>query len=164
MVRSFAIFALGLSIVGWGLGGAPARAAPDSWVAEVGSFGVKEKDGRAVFAGLEVHFSPWRWEIYPIAGLLATGDESLYLRVGLGRDFPLGDRFVLSLGSGVGYYSRGDGPELGEDLEFRSALDLAYRWREDLALGLRVSHLSNAGIGEENPGVETVSLSLAWRP
>ena len=163
-MKRFVGLVLGFSILAWGPGGAPVRGAPEAWVAEIGSFGVEEEDDPAAFAGLEARFAPWRWEIYPLAGLLVTGEESLHLRLGLGRDFTLGERFVVTISSGAGYYSRGDGPELGEDLEFRSALDLGFRWREDLALGLRISHLSNAGLGDANPGVETVSLSLSWRP
>ena len=146
------------------LGAAAKETSTTSWllVAEGGVLGL---DGAAAaFAGLEIRFRPVRWGIYPLGGFLASADGSSHVRLGLGRDFRVTERFVVALNSAAGYWERGDGPDLGHDLEFRSALDLACRLREDLRVGLTVAHLSNASIADSNPGVETLSLSVAWRP
>lgn len=141
----------------------PLAAASDwTWVVEGGAFDVQ--DDPVPFLGIEARHRPRFWGIFPLVGVFATADESIHVRAGFGRDFPLGERVVMTLSSAAGYWEQGDGPDLGHELEFRSALDLHFRVRENLRVGLTVAHLSNAGIADHNPGVETVSVSLAWRP
>lgn len=43
-------------------------------------------------------------------------------------------------------------------LEFKSFLEVAYRLTNDSRIGLRGSHLSNAGFGDRNPGADSLSL------
>jgi hypothetical protein len=58
-----------------------------------------------------------------------------------------------------GYYNDGAGRDLGYDVEFYSQLRLEYRLSADAGIGLGVGHISNAGIGDKNPGAETAYLS-----
>jgi lipid A 3-O-deacylase len=58
-----------------------------------------------------------------------------------------------------GYYSDGAGKDLGHDVEFYSQLRLEYRLATGAGIGLGVGHISNAGLGDKNPGAETVYLS-----
>ncbi len=61
----------------------------------------------------------------------------------------------------VGGSHEGDGKELGGTLEFRSAIELAYRFDDRSRLGIQVGHLSNAGIYAENPGTEFAILNYS---
>ncbi len=75
--------------------------------------------------------------------------------------YPLGAAFQLDLGVMAGAYSLGDGHDLGSELEFRSRLGISRPigegpWRA----GFAVEHMSNAGIGDTNPGVETFFLTF----
>ena len=73
-------------------------------------------------------------------------------------DVLLTDNIAFSLSSGPGYYEDGDGKDLGYDLEFRSQAEIAYVMEDRSRIALAISHLSNAGLGDTNPGVEVVSL------
>ena len=53
---------------------------------------------------------------------------------------------------------RGDGRDLGHELEFRSSIELSYRFDDRTRLGLSFYHLSNANIGDFNPGTEVLSI------
>jgi len=92
------------------------------------------------------------------AGAFATTDRSVYLYGAFGFDIPLG-RLVLTPSFGAGAYSRGRGKELGNVLEFRSQVELAWRFRGGSRLGLSVCHISNASLGERNPGTESLTLT-----
>ncbi|NKB19827.1 MAG: hypothetical protein GKS01_04700 [Alphaproteobacteria bacterium] len=61
----------------------------------------------------------------------------------------------------VGAYDDSKGKDLGHTIEFRSGVELAWRFDNQMRLGLTLYHLSNAGIGDRNPGTEVLSLGLS---
>ena len=97
----------------------------------------------------------------PWLGAQATTDGSLWLGGGVLYDWQFADTWHLKPSLGVGYYSRGSSDlDLGYPVEFRSQLEIAKDINAQNSLGLAVSHLSNANLDSENPGVEV--LSLYW--
>ena len=98
------------------------------------------------------------WKIRPFAGGFATSDASLYGYFGFLLDIYFGNRWVLTPNTAVGAYTGGDGEDLGHVIEFRSGFELAYRFDDRSRLGVAVHHLSNASIGDENPGTETALI------
>ena len=98
------------------------------------------------------------WKIHPFIGGFATSDASLYGYFGFLMDIYFGPRWILTPNTAVGAYLEGDGQDLGHVLEFRSGFELAYRLNDRSRLGIAVHHLSNAGIGNDNPGTETAIL------
>jgi hypothetical protein len=67
---------------------------------------------------------------------------------------------VATPGFAAGLFHRGGGQNLGGPVEFRSSIELAYRFGDGSRLGLNLSHLSNGGFYDRNPGTE--SLVLVW--
>lgn len=94
----------------------------------------------------------------PWVGAEATTDQSAYLSAGILGDFSLGERWYFTPSFGAGYYHQGDGKDLGHDLEFRSTLELSYRFDGGQRVGLSVAHISNASLSDHNPGMEVVKL------
>jgi hypothetical protein len=62
-----------------------------------------------------------------------------------------------------GIYIQGDGNDLGGWLEFRSGIEIGYEARSGIRYGLSLDHRSNAGIYDENPGLETLQFRVSWR-
>ncbi|MCG3267724.1 acyloxyacyl hydrolase [Yoonia sp. I 8.24] len=60
-----------------------------------------------------------------------------------------------------GYYHRGDGPDLGGNLHFRSAFGIGYEFDSGATLSLHYDHRSNADTQDLNPGLETIALRYA---
>lgn len=58
----------------------------------------------------------------------------------------------------TGVHHEGAGCDLGHSLEFYSQLKLAYKIRNNSTVGLGVDHISNARIGDINPGANMVSI------
>ena len=98
------------------------------------------------------------WYFKPFGGLMVTSDEAVNVFVGTLVDFNLGSRFVVTPSFAVGLYRDGDGKDLGHVIEFRSGIELAYRFDDRSRLGVSFYHLSNAGLDDHNPGTEVVSL------
>ena len=60
----------------------------------------------------------------------------------------------------VGLYEKGQGVELGGVLEFRSSLVLERAVSERIRISAMLFHLSNAGLGLENPGMEAIGFAV----
>ena len=133
-------------------------------VAGLGAFAVRPDEEAELLLDLEYRLPPRKHGISPVIGAAATSVGATYLRAGFGRDFPLGRRWTTHLGFAGNLYFEGDaGKRLGGALEFRSVVDLSYQVAPDLRVGVALAHLSNGGLGRFNPGVETLSLTFAWR-
>ena len=60
-----------------------------------------------------------------------------------------------------GYYQRGDGPDIGGALQFRSALGVGLAFDNGMTLLAAYDHRSNGDTQDLNPGLETISLRFA---
>lgn len=87
-----------------------------------------------------------------------NADEAVYLSGGILGDFALGERWHFTPSFGGGYYRQGDGKDLGNDLEFRTTLELSFSLGGGQRLGVSVAHISNASLSDKNPGMEVVKL------
>ncbi len=119
------------------------------------------KDETAVEGRLEYRSDLRLWIFKPFAGVMATSDSAAYGYAGVLVDMFFGDRVVATLSFAPGAYTKGDGKKLGHELEFRSQVELAYRFDDRARLGLALSHMSNASIGRKNPGAESLVLTYA---
>jgi hypothetical protein len=139
----------------------PARAAedgePDFLTFGVGYFDVF-KDQNAVIGNLEYRSNKSLWYFKPHVGVFGTTDGSAYVYAGIRVDLFLGSRFVVSPNFSPGLYHEGGGKDLGFEVEFRSGVELGYRFDDRSRLTAAMHHLSNASLGDRNPGTETVTL------
>jgi len=105
--------------------------------------------------------SPFIDHLRTQVGIFITTQEATFLYTGLAYDILLGKSFVLTPSFSPGLYFRGEGKDLGFPLEFRSALEFALRFKNASRLGMMAYHISNAGIGHRNPGVNVFALFYA---
>ena len=141
----------------------PARA-DSTAVAGFGIVGPEQGEKRSAVLDLEYHFKPRRWGIGPAIGAFASSDGAAYLRAGFTRDFPFAERWNANVTLAGGGYQPGHGKRLGKGFEFRSAIDLSYEAQPGVRLGAALAHLSNAGLSDSNPGVETFTITIAFTP
>ena len=141
----------------------PARAEgdPDFLMIGAGATGVIADREQGGIFHFEYRSDYEIWKIRPFVGAYATTDASLYAYFGLGLDIFLGNRVVLTPSTAVGAYEQGDGEDLGHIIEFRSGVELAYRFDDRSRLGIGLHHLSNAGLGDRNPGIENLILTYS---
>lgn len=99
--------------------------------------------------------------IKPWAGVEFTTDGSVWGGAGLLADIPLTDRFYLIPSFGVGLYTKGSSDkDLDYPIQFRSQIEAGYTFENQNRLGMAFGHLSNASLGDDNPGTEV--LNLYW--
>ena len=102
----------------------------------------------------------------PFAGIEVTTDSAFYILGGIYLDDNIGEliygqesKWVFTPGFAIGYYDDGDGKKLGNDVEFRTTFELSYQLKNLDRIGISFGHISNANIGNKNPGVEIISFS-----
>jgi hypothetical protein len=133
---------------------------PDFVTISAGGFDVND-DMTAGQFGVEFRLNTRLWIFRPQVGLFATTDAAFYAYAGLYTDFYFGKRLVLSPSFSIGGFHEGEGKDLGGALEFRSALELAYRFDNASRLGVQIGHISNASIYDTNPGEEFIILNYS---
>ena len=106
------------------------------------------------------------FNLKPFAGIEVTSDSAYYLIGGIYLEDNIGTLFsgkesniIFTPSIGAGYYEDGDGKILGNNIEFRTTFEFSYELENKNRIGLSLGHISNANIGDKNPGVEILSLS-----
>ena len=102
----------------------------------------------------------------PFFGFEYTNDSASYFLTGIYFEDNLGEliegnksKFFFTPSFGAGIYEDGSGKKLGNDLQFRTSLELSYQLKNKNRIGISFSHISNANLGDKNPGVEILSFS-----
>lgn len=101
------------------------------------------------------------WSILsPFIGVSGTSQGAFYGYFGFGFDIHFPYNLVLTPSTAAGYFYKGQGFDLGSWWEFRSGLELDYRFADQRRLGVAFYHMSNAGLGKKDPGEEMATLVL----
>ncbi len=102
----------------------------------------------------------------PFVGFETTGDSASYFLTGIYLEDNLGklikgeqNKFIFTPSLGVGFYDDGSGKKLGNDIQFRSTIEISYVLNNNNRIGLSFGHISNANLGDKNPGVEIIGIS-----
>ena len=103
----------------------------------------------------------------PFIGVEFTSDSAKYFITGIYLEDNLGklisgkeNKWNFTPSFGLGYYDDGDGKNLGNNLEFRTTLEVSYQFKNLDRIGISFGHISNANLGNKNPGVEIISLTF----
>ena len=97
--------------------------------------------------------------ISPITGGFITENSAVYVYSGIEWNFDLGSiNFSPSFAPGL--YSEGDGKDLGHVLEFKSEIQASFNISEKTSIGLSYNHISNASLGDKNPGANSYMFNF----
>ena len=97
--------------------------------------------------------------ISPITGALITADNAGYIYTGVQAQYKIG---ILNITPSFtpGLYHEGDGKDLGHMLEFKSEVQLSFDLSKNTELGFSYNHLSNASLGDKNPGANSYMFNF----
>ena len=95
----------------------------------------------------------------PITGMLITADNAGYVYTGVEAQYKIGSlNFTPSFTPGL--YHEGDGKDLGHVLEFKSELKFSFETSGNSQLGFSYNHISNASLGDKNPGANSYMFNF----
>lgn len=137
--------------------------AVDQLAVGLGYFNVLQQGHTNESAALMLEYrGDYIWNgLRPAIGITSTTHGGAYGTLGLYYDWNFYDRFYISPNFAVGAYAHGGSADLGHAVEFRSGLELGYEFADAQRLAVDFYHISNAGLGTKNPGVEVLQLNYS---
>lgn len=129
----------------------------------IGAFDLLEEHASSRRSGggsVELRGGNKLWYFGPAAGVVFNTDGGVYGYGGIYADVQWGP-VVLTPQAGIGAYHQGDSADLGGVFQFRVGAGLSYQLVNGWRIGLSFAHISNAGIYDDNGGVEEVYLIVA---
>ena len=97
--------------------------------------------------------------ISPITGALITTDNAGYVYTGIQAQYKLGNLNITPSFT-PGLYHEGDGKDLGHLLEFKSEVQISLDIFKNSELGFSYNHISNASLGDKNPGANSYMFNF----
>ena len=95
----------------------------------------------------------------PVTGVMITADNASYFYTGVQAQYKVGKlNIVPSFTPGI--YNEGDGKDLGHPIEFKSELQVSLDIFSNSELGFSYNHLSNASLGDKNPGANSYMINF----
>ena len=130
-----------------------------------GSFDFSDDKQKAILVGFQhqnenLQRNTFLGNASPITGGFMTGNSAAYLYTGVEWNYPIGDKFVFTPSFAPGIYHEGDGKDLGHALEFKTEVQLSYLISESTNLGMSYNHISNASLGDKNPGANSYMFNF----
>ena len=129
-----------------------------------GMFDFSDDGKRSTLIGLqhqneELNRDTFLGNLSPITGALITGDNAAYIYTGVQAQYKIGAiNFTPSFTPGL--YHEGDGKDLGHLIEFKSELQFSLDLSNDSELGFSYNHISNASLGDKNPGANSYMFNF----
>ncbi len=129
-----------------------------------GMFDFSDDGKRSTLIGIqhqneELNRNTFLGNLSPITGALITADNASYFYTGVQASYKVGALNVIP-SFAPGYYNKGDGKDLGHALEFKSEVQLSLDLPKDSQFGFSYNHLSNASLGDKNPGANSYMFNF----
>ena len=129
-----------------------------------GMFDFSDNGKRATLLGIQhqnenLNRDTFLGNLSPITGVMVTADSATYFYTGVQAQYKFG-ALNLTPSFAPGYYNKGDGKDLGHALEFKSEVQLSLDLPKSSQLGLSYNHLSNASLGDKNPGANSYMFNF----
>ena len=95
----------------------------------------------------------------PITGAFITANNAFYIYTGVQAEYQFGS-FVITPSFAPGYYGEGNGKDLGYPLEFKTEVQMSFDLSDTTHLGMSYNHISNASLGNKNPGANSYMFNF----
>ena len=98
--------------------------------------------------------------VSPITGGFITENSAAYIYTGIEWNVDIGNKMLFTPSFAPGLYHEGDGKDLGHVLEFKSEVQLSYASSKNTSFGVSYNHVSNASLGDKNPGANSYMFNF----
>ena len=95
----------------------------------------------------------------PVTGAMITGDSATYVYTGVQAQYKVG-KLNVTPSFTPGLYGAGDGKDLGHMIEFKSEVQLSLDLSSNTEFGFSYNHISNASLGDKNPGANSYMFNF----
>ena len=98
--------------------------------------------------------------VSPITGGFITENSAAYVYTGIEWNVDMGQKMIFTPSFAPGLYHEGNGKDLGHVLEFKSEVQLSYESSDNTSFGVSYNHVSNASLGDKNPGANSYMFNF----
>ena len=95
----------------------------------------------------------------PVTGGMITGDNASYLYTGIQAQYTIG-KIDITPSFTPGLYNKGGGKDLGHIVQFKSEVQVSLDLFKNSQLGMSYNHISNASLGDKNPGANSYMFNF----
>ena len=117
-----------------------------------GLFGLQHQDD-------ELYRESFLGNLSPITGGFLSEKNAFYLYSGVQAEYNIGF-LTITPSFAPGYYNSGDGKDLGYPLEFKSEVQMSFDLSDNTQIGMSYNHISNASLGNKNPGANSYMFNF----
>ena len=131
----------------------------------LGNFDFSDDKQRAVLVGFQHQNENLIREtmlgnVSPITGGFITENSAAYVYTGIEWNVDMGGGLTFTPSFAPGLYHEGDGKDLGHLIEFKSELQISLDLSKTSELGFSYNHISNASLGDKNPGANSYMFNF----
>ena len=143
---------------------APFLHAENKWSFYTGMFDFSDDGKRANLFGLEnVNFSSSKdiflGNVQPVTGAMITADDAIYVYTGYQLN-QKSNSTTIAPSFAIGLYDEGDGKDLGHTIEFKTQIQILFDISSSSEIGISYNHISNASLGDKNPGANSYMFNF----
>ncbi len=129
-----------------------------------GNFDFSDGKQKAILIGVQhqdenLNRNTFLGNVSPISGGFITENSAAYIYTGIEWNVDMGE-LVFTPSFAPGLYHEGDGKDLGHILEFKSEIQLSYATSDMSSFGISYNHVSNASLGDKNPGANSYMFNF----
>ena len=130
-----------------------------------GNFDFSDDKQKAILVGFQhqnenLSRDTFLGSISPITGGFVTENSAAYIYTGIEWNMDLGEKMIFTPSFTPGLYHEGNGKDLGHVLEFKSEVQFSYTVTDQSKLGVSYNHVSNASLGDKNPGANSYMFNF----
>ena len=131
----------------------------------VGNFDFSDHKQKSAFIGFQHQNETLKRKTFlgnmsPLTGGFITENSAAYLYTGVEWNYDMGGKMTFTPSFAPGLYSQGDGKDLGHVLEFKTEVQASYASSENTSIGISYNHISNASLGDKNPGANSYEFNF----
>ena len=131
----------------------------------IGNFDFSDEKQKAILIGFQhqnenLNRETFLGNVSPITGGFITENSAAYVYTGIEWNVDMGSGITFTPSFAPGLYHEGDGKDLGHVLEFKSEVQFSYMTSDKTSFGISYNHVSNASLGDKNPGANSYMFNL----
>ena len=131
----------------------------------VGNFDFSDDKQKAILIGFQhqnenLYRDTFLGNVSPITGGFITENSAAYIYTGIEWNVEMNEKILFTPSFAPGLYHEGDGKDLGHILEFKSELQISYATSDSASFGVSYNHVSNASLGDKNPGANSYMFNF----
>ena len=163
-MQSFFKFIFVILIILMGSANAENSSSGNKWNFYAGMFDFSDDGKKSNLFGVQhinenLYRESFLGTLQPVTGAFITADNAGYIYTGFQIPNKSGAlTFTPSFTPGL--YSEGDGKDLGHVIEFKTEIQISYELSNNSEIGISYNHISNASLGDKNPGANSYTINF----